>query len=292
MAHAGLDLFADGFSFLELPRWHGGRLWAADMLAGQVVAFAADGSAHVVITIPEVLAGFGWMPDGSLLVVTRGGRLLRQRSGPPVEVPSPISGGPVPCNEMTVDSQGRAYIGLFGLAGGGLARVDPDGSARVVAEGMLLPNGQALSADGRTLIVAESAGQRLSAFTVGADGSLTGRRAWASLGEPATATSLPEVIAQVSVWPDGIALDAAGAAWVANPFGKEVLRVVQGGEITDRLSTGELACYACALGGPDGHTLFLCAAPPFLDETARRARRSACLLTSHVSVPAATSPGA
>ena len=235
------------------------------------------------MTVPEVLAGFGWMPDGPLLVVTRGGRLLRQDAGPAVEVASPLSRGPVPCNEMT-----RAYIGLFGLASGGLARVDPDGSTRVVAKGMLLPNGQALSADGRTLIVAESAGQRLSAFTVGADGSLTGRRVWASFGEPATATMLPEVIAQVSVWSDGIALDAAGAVWVANPFGREVLRVLEGGEITDRLSTGELACYACALGGPDGHTLFLCAAPPFLDEAARSTQRSACVLTCHVNVPAAT----
>lgn len=129
------------------------------MFAGQVVAFAADGAAKVVMTVPEVLAGFGWMPDRSLLVLTRGDRLLRQQAGPAAEVASPLSGGPVPCNEMTVDGQGRAYIGLFGLAGGGLARVDPDGSAHVVATGMLLPNGQALSADGRTLIVAESAGQ-------------------------------------------------------------------------------------------------------------------------------------
>jgi hypothetical protein len=81
MADGGLDLFADGFSFLELPRWHEGRLWAGYMFAGQVVAFAADGTAQVVITVPEVLAGFGWMPDGSLLVVTRGGRLLRQEAG-------------------------------------------------------------------------------------------------------------------------------------------------------------------------------------------------------------------
>jgi len=96
MANAGLDLFADGFSFLELPRWHEARLWAADMFAGQVVAFAADGAAQVVMTVPEVLAGFGSMPDGSLLVVTRGGRLLRQQAGRAVEVPSPLSGGPVP----------------------------------------------------------------------------------------------------------------------------------------------------------------------------------------------------
>jgi sugar lactone lactonase YvrE len=290
MADEGLDVFADGFSFLEFPRWYEGRLWAADMFAAQVVAFAGDGAAQVVMTVPEVLAGFGWMPDGALLVVTRGGRLLRQQAGQVTKVASPLRGGPMPCNEMTVDGQGRAYIGLFGLAGGGLARADPDGSARLAAQGMLLPNGQALSADGRTLIVAESAGQRLSAFTVGVDGSLTGRRVWAAFGEPATATTLPEVIAQVSVWPDGIALDAAGAVWVANPFGREVLRVVEGGQITDRLSAGALACYACALGGPDGHTLFVCAAPPFLDEAARRTRRSARLLTCHVSVPAANSP--
>ena len=239
MANEGLDLFADGFSFLEVPRWHEGRLWAADMFAGQVVAFAADGAAQVVITVPEVpemLAGFGWMPDGSLLILTRGGRLLRQQAGPVVEVASSLGGGPVPCNEMTVDGQGRAYIGLFGLVGGGLARVDPDGSARVVAKDMLLPNGQALSADGRTLIVAESAGQRLSAFTVGANGSLTGRRVWASFGgtghrDGAARGDRPGQ--RVARWDR--ALDAAGAVWVANPFGREALRVVEGGDITDRL---------------------------------------------------------
>src|SRR5215831_11202270 len=134
MAHEGLDLFADGFSFLEVPRWHEGRLWVADMFAGPVVAFAADGAAKAVMTVPEVLAGFGWMPDGRLLAVTRSGRLLRQEARAVAELPSPLSGGPAPCNEMTIDGQGRAYIGLFGLAGGGLVRVDPDGSARVVVE--------------------------------------------------------------------------------------------------------------------------------------------------------------
>jgi len=138
MANEGLDLFADGFSFLEAPRWHEGQLWAADMFAGHVVAFAADGAAKAVMTVPEVLAGFGWMPDGRLLAVTRSGRLLRQEAMAVVELPSPLSGGTAPCNEMTIDGQGRAYIGLFGLAGGGLARVDPDDSARVVATDMLL----------------------------------------------------------------------------------------------------------------------------------------------------------
>ena len=59
MADEDLDLFADGFSFLEIPRWHQGRLWAAEMFAGQVVAFTADGVTQMVMTVPEVLAGFG-----------------------------------------------------------------------------------------------------------------------------------------------------------------------------------------------------------------------------------------
>jgi sugar lactone lactonase YvrE len=117
------------------------------------------------------------------------------------------------------------YLGVFGLASGGLLRADPDGSVRVVAEALLLPNGQVITPDGGTLIVAESAGQRLTAFDIRADGGLAGRRMWARFGEAATATSLPEVVAQVTLWPDGLALDAEGRIWVANPLGKEVLRV-------------------------------------------------------------------
>lgn len=94
---------------------------------------------------------------------------------------------------------------------------------------------------------------------------------------------MPEVLTQVSMWLDGIAVDADGAVWVANLFGNEAVRVVEGGQITDRISTGDLACYACALGGADGRTLFLCAAPP---SATRRADRNARLLACPVAVPA------
>jgi len=176
-----------------------------------------------------------------------------------------------------VDGAGRVFLGAFGLASGGILRVDPDGSVRKVAEKMLLPNGQAIIPDGRSFIVAESAGQRLTAFDLQPDGSLTNRRTWARFGEPATSTHLPEVLARATLWPDGIALDGAGAVWVANPLGNEALRVREGGEITDRISTHPSRCIACALGGPDGHTLFLCTAPPGLDEEQLRVQRRAAL---------------
>lgn len=197
-------------------------------------------------------------------MLTRDGCLLREVDGALIEACGSVATGSAPCNELTITAGGVAFVGVFGITGGALVAVTDDGSARVIAHDLLLPNGQQLNADGDTLLVAESAGQRITAFTVHADGSLSERRVWAAFGEPASAWTLPEVLRQITVWADGIALDAAGGVWVADPFGKQVFRVQARGQVTDRIPTGEVACYACALGGPDGHTLYLCTAPSVL----------------------------
>src|SRR5207245_6689644 len=127
------------------------------------------------------------------------------------------------CNDMVVDSAGRAYVGNFGfdLQGGDvvpakLARVDPDGSVHVAAEDLLFPNGTVILPGGRTLVIAETYGQRLTAFDVGADGSLSGRRVWAETP---------------GVFPDGVCLDAEGCIWVASPVTGEAIRYREGGEV-------------------------------------------------------------
>jgi sugar lactone lactonase YvrE len=61
------------------------------------------------------------------------------------------------------------------------------------------------------------------------------------------------------------------------------MRVPEGGQVIDRFSTGQPSAYACALGGDDGRTLYICAASPSLDETARRTHRNACLLATRVT---------
>jgi sugar lactone lactonase YvrE len=256
------------------------------MFGRQIVAFSPAGSVERTLDVPGTPAGLSWDADERVVTVTADGAILRESRGRLVVTLDRIERGAAPCNELTIDRQGRAFIGIFGLRSGALLRVDPDGSQRVVATDLLLPNGQALTADGRTLIVAESAGQRVTAFTLRPDGQLCDRRVCAGFGRPATAATVPEVLEQVSVWPDGIALDAAGAIWVANPFGHEVFRVLGGGQVTNRISTRELSAYACALGGPDGRTLYICAAPPSRDETARRAQRGARLLAARVTTPA------
>lgn len=244
------ELVIDGLAFAEAPRWHDGKLWFSDFYARTVSCIDVDGKATTVAEVPGRPSGLGWLPDGRLLVVSMTDRrLLRLDPGGLVEVADLSRLAPFDCNDMVVDRHGCAYIGNFGfdLIGKAalqptvLIMVTPDGQARVVADGLLFPNGCVITSDGKTLIVAETFGKRLTAFSIMADGSLTERRLWAELGDAA---------------PDGICLDAEGAAWVASPPTAEFLRVRQGGEITDRISVPDQAI-ACMLGGADRRTLYL-----------------------------------
>lgn len=280
-----VTLVADGFSFLETPRWRDARLWAIDMYAERVVSVGADGNV-ATIEIGEVPAGLAWARSGELLVLTRAGSIRRRTPDGWQEV-AQVPTGPAPCHEITVDARGNMFVGVFGLASGALLSVDAAGRARRVAGGLLLPNGQALTDDGRTLLVAESAGQRITAFTIEPDGSLVDRRVWASLGPPATARTLPQVFGQVETWCDGIAVDPDGGCWVADAFGRRALRFDRSGRMTDEIGTGGFGCYSCAFGGDDGSTLYLCTAPPGEDEAARRTGRQGRLLARHCSVGSA-----
>lgn len=248
-----LRTIIDGLAFAEGLRWRDGRLWFSDMHAGEVHAWSPDGggSDRVIARVEGSPSGLGWTPDGDLLVVSMQDRCLVRigRSGEPGTVADLSDYTPYPINDMIVDDHGRAYIGSFGfdLHGRGelqpsiVIRVDPDGSHRVVADDLLFPNGMVIIGD--VLVMAESFGGRLSAFTIRGDGSLVDRRVWAALPEGAS--------------PDGICLDGELSIWVASPMTRECLRVREGGEVTGRVSTGERMSIACALGGEGGRELFI-----------------------------------
>jgi sugar lactone lactonase YvrE len=201
-------------------------------------------------------------------------------------------------NDMVVDRHGRAYAGNFGfdLMGGAdpapaaLIRVDPDGTSRVAAEGLLFPNGSVITPDATTLIVGETAGARYTAFTIQADGALTDRRIWAQVAPTPELTTLAETLGQLQFGPDGCALDAEGHIWAADEVGARCVRLAPGGEIVDEIAAPEgLDFFACMLGGDDGRTLLICAAPDFGEE-ARSAAHEAVLLTARVDVPHAGLP--
>jgi sugar lactone lactonase YvrE len=274
---------AAGLAFPEGPRWHDGELWFSDMLGGVVLRIAADGVVHPVLDVPAQPSGLGWLPDGRLLVVSmRDRRLLCVADGTAVVLADLARIVPQACNDMVVDARGRAYVGNFGfdLPGGAspgptcLVLVTPDGQARVVADGLLFPNGCVITPSGETLIVAETFGARLTAFTISDAGSLHARRTWAELPGKS---------------PDGICLDAEGAVWVASPPTREVLRVVAGGRVTHRVATSAQAI-ACMLGGPDRRDLFVLSGHVGFDPAKARRYRSGRIDALRVAVPGAGFP--
>ncbi|GAA4555751.1 SMP-30/gluconolactonase/LRE family protein [Pseudonocardia xishanensis] len=289
-----MDVVLEKLSFLEGPRWRSGRVWVSDFYTHRVLSAAEDGSdLRVEAAVPAQPSGTGVLPDGRMLIVSmRDHKILRREDDGTLVTHADLSGlARGVLNDMAVDPQGRCWVGCFGfdLMGGAplatapLIRVDPDGSAEVVANDLHFPNGAVC--DGHTLVVAESFGDRMSAFTVQPDGSLSARRDWARFGDPPTSTDLAEVLPTLSVVPDGIAEpDAEGAIWVADADHHRAVRVREGGEILDEVAVPEGQTYAVALGGADGRTLFLAVAPSFLEHE-RAHTRDAVLLSTRVEVP-------
>jgi len=272
----------DGLCFPEGPRWHEGKLWFSDMHAHQVMTVGLDGIAQTVVEVPKAPSGLGWLPDGRLLVVSmEDRRLLRLDRHGLSEVADLSRLATFHCNDMVVDGQGRAYVGNFGfdLNGGAhpvpaaIILVSPSGQARIAADDLMFPNGTVITPDGRTLIVGESFGPRLTAFDVGPDGSLSHRRVWATFERAV---------------PDGICLDAEGAIWIASPLSAEVLRVREGGAITHRVPVSTQA-FACMLGGPQRRHLFICTAASS-DPLLCREQRGGRIEVVEVEVPGAGLP--
>jgi sugar lactone lactonase YvrE len=300
MASRDLAKLLDGGSFFEGPRWHDGRWWVSDFYRHLVQTVDANGRAEEVMTVEQQPSGLGWMPDGSLLVVSmRDHRVLRRSPGGEVSVHADVSahcGGHL--NDMVVDREGRAYVGNFGfdLMGGAdpvpavLVQVDPDGSVAVAAEEMRFPNGSVITPDGRTLIIGETAAARYTAFTIAADGALSDRRVWAQVAPSPELGPLEETLPLLQFAPDGCALDAEEHIWAADAVGARCCRVAPGGRIVEEIPAPDgLGIFACMLGGDDGRTLLLCAAPDF-NEQSRSAAREAVLFTTTVDVPHAGLP--
>ena len=246
-----LEPLLTGLAFGEGPRWRDGKLWFSDFYVHQVRTVDEAGKAETIVEVPGQPSGLGWRPDGTLLIVSMTDRRLMRFADGKLAVEAelkPLAGGH--CNDMVVDSKGRAYVGNFGYdrhAGEAqrttcLIRVDPDRSVHKAADGLLFPNGTVITPDGKTMIVGETFAHRLTAFDVAADGTLSNQRLWATVD---------------GCYPDGICLDAEDAIWVSDPFGRRVLRVLEGGKITHSLDLAPRGAYACMLGGADRRTLFV-----------------------------------
>jgi sugar lactone lactonase YvrE len=289
-----LTALLEGLSYTEGPRWHNGHLYFSDFHTHRVLRVDERGKSETLAHVPGIPSGLGFLPDGRLLVVSMNDRKLmrREHDGSLVQHADLSALCPWPLNDMLVDDQGCAWVGNLGYdpATTGpvratiLMRVETDGTAEIVGGDLWSPNGTVLSPNKRTLIISESLGNRLTAFDINGK-ALTNRRTWALFGPPATSTDVREMIAQSTVTPDGLAIDAEGAIWVADALHQRLLRVMEGGRILQEVQMPDgRSVFAGALGGKDGHTLFLCTARGFGPEAA--ANHQAAIMTMRVDVPA------
>ena len=226
---------------VESPRWHDGRLWFADWTAGEILALRPDGYAETVARAAAPPLSFDFAADGRMLIVASGERHLLRREADGTLKPF-ADLGEAGWNEIVVDGRGNIYVN-----GPKLMLITPDGRVEAQDQDFAFPNGMAVTADNRTLILAESHARQLTAFDIAADGRLSGRRVWAALGEGT---------------PDGICIDETGAVWYADVPNRRCQRVAEGGAVLDevRLDRGG---FACMLGGPERSTLYITAASWF-----------------------------
>jgi sugar lactone lactonase YvrE len=278
-----MRILTTGLALGESPRWHDDRLWFIDMVTNDVSALGFDGEREVIANLPGMPMGIGWLPDGRMLMVSsRDGKLLRREMDGTLSTHADLSAlDNHPWSDMAVDDRGFAYIGCIGFdfpAGavgpGILALVTPDGIARQVADGLMFPNGIAISPDRSTLIVAESYSNCLTAFDIAADGSLSHRRVWADLAGD---------------YPDGICLDAEGAIWYGSVPGGHCVRVREGGEVLQTIKV-DGGCFACVLGGAQRTTLFMMVADWNGPESMSGANRTGRVIAAQVEVPGAGWP--
>jgi sugar lactone lactonase YvrE len=288
MTPADQHVLAEGFTMLESARWHDGRLWAAHWASNEILAIDGDGGVERLPGRPGYGWSFDWLPDGRRVTT---GSALTITDADGTEKPHRALAGVAAhgWNELAVTAGGDIYVNgfEFDLAGGGapepgvIALVRDGGPARVVADDLRFPNGMVLTPDGATLLVAESFASRITAFDIAADGTLHHRRVWAD-----------------HVAPDGICVDADGAVWSGSPDirmlgggpeapGGALIRVVEGGEVTDRVEF-DRPVFSAALGGPAGHTLFALATEwsGFDAIEANSARRTGRVIAVDVAVPA------
>ncbi len=293
-----------GLRFPEGPRWHNGEFWFSDMHGHSIMKASFSGDpltqepelTQIVPFTEDFPSGLGWLQNGDLLIVAMETRKLYKYDGKQLSLYADLSDMPEgDINDMVVSENGNAYVGNMGYGiqahdhlsrrSAELFRVSAEGEVSIAAENMEAPNGPVLTPDENTLIVAESAASRLTAFDVDSQtGELSSRRVFAQL-EPAAADGSPLRAAP----PDGICLDAEGAVWAAEPLGRRVIRVKEGGEITNTYDFQDTIPFACVLGGQDRKTFLVCTAADYKRDVLMQDFTGA-IYAEKVEVPGAGKP--
>lgn len=226
-------------------RW-GGLRWV-DMLAGDVLALAADGAIsrrH----IGSIAAAVRPRRRGGAVIGVERGFALEDADGM-LSYPNELwTDASVRMNEGACDPDGRFYCGSMAYdqqpGAGTLYRLDADGSVRVVLEHVTVSNGLDWSPDGSRAYYNDTATYQISVFDYDCQKGLTGRCVFVDL-------------AAERLRPDGLTVDAEGGVWVALSNGGAVRRYTSNGALDAVIELPVKKVTACAFGGARLDQLFI-----------------------------------
>lgn len=265
-------ILVEGLTLPECPRWHQGALYFSDIAAGRVFRLNERDEAELLFQADgDFTGGLGFLDDGSLITVLSKQRRLHRIAADGGATYADLSGlCAFVLNDMVITGN-HAFVSQPGFdiwkehATGmppatDILHVSPSGKAGVAAADVMSPNGMAVSPDGRTLYVSECTAMRIACFDIDPEaGTLSNRRIFGRLPDGGI--------------PDGICIDDTGAVWAASPVavtgagivsGRGVVRLIEGGEVTHVVPVGEgRRALACAFGGSDRRTLYICTVPDF-----------------------------
>ncbi len=283
---------AGGFTFPESPRWHAGRqaFYHVDIDEGQLFELK-DGGSRAVHNFGAFISGMTFDDsDGFYVAMVRDRKIVHLQgaldgAGTVTEFADLSDRVIFGLNDMTRGPGGDIYVGglnfnalakfeddSVALAPGSFIQVAADGTVRTERNTVTFPNGFVVTPDGSRVLMADTVENRIACWTLGTDGAVGEQQVWADLG---------------AEFPDGMCLDAEGALWIASHG--HVIRVREGGEVTDEISLPSGHVTACALGGADGRTLLITAADS-IDRRVLHASRTGVIYTARVDVPGAGSP--
>lgn len=238
----------------ESPVWAAQEqaLYWVDILAPSLNRFDPASGENRSWPMPESIGSFGLCDNGDAIVALRHGFYrFSFASGTLAAVALPEAGnGQVRFNDGKVSPDGRFFAGTMDEAElsrpvGALYRLDPDGRCSQVADGLIVSNGLAWTADGRTLFHSDSKGKVIYAWDYETGtGDISRRRV---VARPDEAVGRP----------DGGACDMEGFYWSAGISAGVINRWAPDGRLDRRIEMPVPHPTCPCFGGPNMKTLYV-----------------------------------
>jgi L-arabinonolactonase len=237
------------------------KLYWIDSYGQQIFRAAANGSGVEHWTVPQKIGSMALREaGGAVIALATGIYTFDFLSGESRLLADLDRGQPhIRLNDGKVDRDGRFLFGSMDTTeqepAGILYRLEPDGNATPIDDGITVSNGPCWSPDGSIFYFADSRSRAIWAYDYDrATGSVANKRRFA-------------LFAEEDGLPDGATVDVEGYVWSAGVYKGKLLRFKPDGSLDLRIEMPVQCVTSVMFGGPALDTLYVTsmARPPVPD---------------------------